>query len=104
MYPRHGRHLQSAVYMREELGATFQVFVDDIAAQGCGIDLQNDEVSFSPEEAIRNGQNLMLVRAMDESLTRKPRRLIQAVLRGRVRVLPGCDVIDAAHATPSHRT
>jgi len=67
------RHRQSAVDVRKVFSSAFEVLVDQRTRQPGRINLEQHEVSAPAEQAIRYGEDLMTIGAVDEPFARKRR-------------------------------
>src|SRR6516162_7596525 len=59
---------QLSIYVRKQLGAAFEIFVDHFAGKSCRIDFQHHEVCPAFEYPIQRYRHLMRIRTVDEPL------------------------------------
>jgi hypothetical protein len=88
----YGVQRQRAVDVREELGTTFEILVNDPTAQPRRIDLEQHQIRDASEETISDAFHLVRVRTVNEAFFPEASG---AVLAERSRDLPlgiGCDV------------
>ena len=76
MHVQNGSPAKPSVDVREQLRSPFEVFIDDDAAQQRRIDLQDDKIPPSLENAIRGSEHLMGVRRVDKPLALESRRRV----------------------------
>jgi hypothetical protein len=73
------RHAQPSIDVREQLRTTFKVLVDNSAAQKLRIDLEYYKIGPTAKDPVERCQNLVRIRAVDESFTIECRGSVFAV-------------------------